>query len=269
MKITSGTYLFPVLGLRRRLHNLWLFQVIRKIFARIELLSRFSAGNRIMYSSRRSSRCRHQKHNFRINLLILATSAIAITAFNYRSGGDFIWRYNFPQFLCAIVIFYTATGSTLHKSEKSNTSSFCVLCRLRCTCRHDVLLRRCRTKSAIPSGNCESNEATIAKLSRLALSGLLLSQSRSRMPNIKQLDKSIPDHNFALENVARPYLFNYRTTSRLHHGLARRCKSRPRLAFRREHPSSYPHTYVNHPFAMLIYDYRLRWLVRHAGRAPP
>ena len=113
MKMTSGTYLFPVLGSGVDYTTYGLFHLMARFSTHRAFVKIFLQAFALCILIGVQIAVGAKNENFRISLLVLATSAIAITAFNYRSGGDFIWRYNFPQFLCAIVVFYAATGSSL------------------------------------------------------------------------------------------------------------------------------------------------------------
>ena len=58
----------------------------------------------------------------------LIAAALAITAFNYESGGDFTWRYNLPQFFTAIVVFYAAQAALRPESSSNeNKKQFMAL----------------------------------------------------------------------------------------------------------------------------------------------
>ena len=68
-----------------------------------------------------------------MSLGILMAAAFAITAFNFESGGDFIWRYNFPQFFTAIVVFFIAQAAVhaapiLNERKKQPTSLLSPAC---------------------------------------------------------------------------------------------------------------------------------------------
>lgn len=110
MRHESGTLLFPLLGYGvdyssyGHFINLAKFsgtRAIARVFLQAAVLLtlagvQYSAGIR--------------ETRFRLSFSILLAAAFAITAFNYESGGDYIWRYNFPQFLTAILIFFTAAA---------------------------------------------------------------------------------------------------------------------------------------------------------------
>jgi hypothetical protein len=208
MKMTSGTYLFPVLGsgvdystygtihLMTRLPT---HRALVKIFLQAFALS-LLIGVQIVAGIR--------NYNFQISLWILATSAIAITAFNYRSGGDFIWRYNFPQFLCAIVIFYAATGSTFRQqstSTKARLPFFVGILSLASM----MFYYDAAGSNPRPFRQMVVEKGDYLRSLRASLSGVSLADPTLKA-KYQAVERSIPNETIALENVARPYLFNYR-----------------------------------------------------------
>jgi len=208
MKMTSGTYLFPVLGSGVDYATYGVFHLMARFSTRRALgkifLQAFALSILIcvqLLASRRN-------YNRRISLWILATSAIAITAFNYRSGGDFIWRYNFPQFLCAIVVFYAATGSTFHQESSSTKARLAfyvgVLSLASMMFYYDAAGSNPR-----PFRQMGLEQKDYVRSVRASLSGVSLADP-SLNAEYQAIQKAIPNRAFALENVARPYLFNYR-----------------------------------------------------------
>ena len=108
MKHTSGTYLFPILGHGVDYSSYRIFSSMPRFSSSWAVLKIFLQGAALsLLACIQYSAGIHDRRS-RISFSILIAAALAITAFNYESGGDFMWRYNFPQFFTAIVIFFAA-----------------------------------------------------------------------------------------------------------------------------------------------------------------
>jgi hypothetical protein len=90
MKMTSGTYLFPVLGSGVDYTTYGVFHLMGRFSTHRAFVKIFLQAFALCVLICVQIIVGIRNHNFRISLWILVTSAIAITAFNYRSGGDFI-----------------------------------------------------------------------------------------------------------------------------------------------------------------------------------
>lgn len=123
MKMSSGTYLFPVLGSGTDYSSYHLFHSTSRFAGHRTMLKIFLQGFALLILLYVLFFIKSPKILLKLSCGVLAASALAITAFNYKSGGDFIWRYNFPQFLSAILIFYAATAIAFRESPHSKRSA--------------------------------------------------------------------------------------------------------------------------------------------------
>ena len=207
MKMTSGTYLFPVLGSGVDYTTYGLFHLMARFSTHRAFVKIFLQAFALCILIGVQIAVGVKNENFRISLLVLATSAIAITAFNYRSGGDFIWRYNFPQFLCAIVVFYAATGSSLllePSATKARLAFYVGMVSLASMVfYYDAAGSNPRPFRQIRVEHKDYVASLRASLSAVSIAGPSLNSE------YQAIEKSIPPRTVALENVARPYLFHY------------------------------------------------------------
>jgi len=58
------------------------------------------------------------------SIAVLVSAALSIIALNYASNADSIWRYNFPQFFAAIVVFYLSSMAIRNQSSQSASIGF-------------------------------------------------------------------------------------------------------------------------------------------------
>ncbi|MEO6966471.1 MAG: hypothetical protein ABI076_11340 [Acidobacteriaceae bacterium] len=144
----------------------------------------------------------------RFSIGILIAAACAITAFNYKSGGDFIWRYNFPQFFCATIIFYLISVSAINNVANPPRRSRLlfsagILALFAMIFYYDVAGQDPR-----PFRQMAMESRDYRPSLRASLTGLQLAS-----PKIKAqygaAEKSMPFNTTALENTAYPFLFNY------------------------------------------------------------
>ncbi|HZC42821.1 MAG TPA: hypothetical protein VE195_01520, partial [Acidobacteriaceae bacterium] len=207
MKMTSGTYLFPVLGSGVDYSSYGLFHVTARFYSHRALVKVFLQAFALLILILVQFIFGTRNFNFRISLWILATSAIAITAFNYRTGGDFIWRYNFPQFLCAIVVFYAATGSAFRQHPNSNRGRVAFYVGI-LSLAGMVFYYDAAGSSPRPFRQMGIEEGDYVRSLRASLSGGSLASPTLRS-EYRAAEQTIPYREAALENVARPYLFDF------------------------------------------------------------
>jgi hypothetical protein len=208
MKMTSGTYLFPVLGSGVDYTTYGIFHLMARFSTHRALVKIFLQAFALFILICVQLIVGIRNYNFRISLGILATSAIAITAFNYRSGGDFIWRYNFPQFLCAIVIFYAATGSTFRRQSTSTKARLAFFAGI-LSLASMMFYYDAAGSNPRPFRQMVVEKGDYVRSLRASLSGVSLADP-SLKAKYQAVERSVPNETIALENVARPYLFNYR-----------------------------------------------------------
>jgi hypothetical protein len=113
MKHSSGTYLFPILGHGFDYSSYGVFPIMPRFSSSHALMKTFVQGGALLVLAAVQYFAGIQDKKTRLSLSILLAAAFAITAFNYESGGDFIWRYNFPQFFTAILVFFLAQAAVL------------------------------------------------------------------------------------------------------------------------------------------------------------
>jgi hypothetical protein len=206
MKMTSGTYLFPVLGSGVDYTTYGIFHLMARFSTHRALVKIFLQAFALFILICVQLIVGIRNYNFRISLGILVTSAIAITAFNYRSGGDFIWRYNFPQFLCAIVIFYAATGSTFHQQSTSTKARLAFYVGI-LSLASIVFYYDAAGSNPRPFRQMHIEEGDYRKALRASLSSVSLASPSLRY-EYRAAEQVLPNREVALENVGRPYLFN-------------------------------------------------------------
>jgi hypothetical protein len=113
MKYNSGTYLFPILGHGFDYSNYIALPNLPRFSSSRALEKTFLQGGVLLILAGFQYFAGIQNKRTRLSLSILLAAAFAITAFNYESGGDFIWRYNFPQFFTAILVFFLAQAAVV------------------------------------------------------------------------------------------------------------------------------------------------------------
>ncbi|MHB1937921.1 MAG: hypothetical protein ACYCOR_15230 [Acidobacteriaceae bacterium] len=118
MKHTSGTYLFPILGHGFDYSSYGVFQKLPRFSSSHAFEKTFLQGGLLLALAAAEYFAGIQDKRTRLSLSILLAAAFAITAFNFESGGDFIWRYNFPQFFTAILVFFLAQAA-IHAAPDS------------------------------------------------------------------------------------------------------------------------------------------------------
>lgn len=208
MKMSSGTYLFPVLGSgldysayihlypvhpftgARSLAKLLLQGIVLAALAAI-LLRTGKSGRNLLLSSG-----------------YMAASSFAIIAFNYKSGGDYIWRYNFPQFFSAIIVFYAAASSSISiqpDSKRSRAGYYLgIICLIAMVFYYDASGKH---PQAFRQFNIEGTEYRHALYAGLANRRMESARVRNEYKLVQQ---SLPGTGASLENVAYPFLFDYK-----------------------------------------------------------
>lgn len=142
MKHASGTYLFPILGHGVDYSSYELFPGMPRFSSSQAVFKIFLQGAALLLLAGIQYYAGIRDRRSRISFSILIAAALAITAFNYESGGDFIWRYNFSQFFTAILIFYAAqaaiyTGPSSLRKQKV-VYSLAVVCLVSCIFYYDL-----------------------------------------------------------------------------------------------------------------------------------
>jgi len=209
MKLTDGTYLYPILGHGLDHTKSGVFgafaiaktprTVIKLFLQACVLLSLAAAVLTLRLSNRRALFC----------LGVTTGAAVGITAFNIAAGGDSIWRYGFPQFFSAILIYSVVMTALarevggLHRKRFAITMGILPL--IGCLFYFDVsgahpqLFREVRWESA------HYRDALRASLTDQSLS------SPSISAEYRATGSAVPENATLLENVAYPFLFRDQT----------------------------------------------------------
>lgn len=142
MKHNSGTYVFPILGHGFDYSAYGVFSALPRFSSSHALEKTFLQGSALLALAAVQYFAGIKDKETRLSLAILLAAAFAITAFNFESGGDFIWRYNFPQFFTAILLFYlaqAAVDSGSHSAGRKRAAYFLALaCLLGCIFYYDL-----------------------------------------------------------------------------------------------------------------------------------
>ncbi len=139
---------------------------------------------------------------------ILLAAAIAITALNYTTGSDSVWRYNFPQFFVAIILFYIASASTslhLPASKQLRFISYVGVVSLAAM----IFYYDASGTKPKPFRQVRWEFSRYKGSLNAGLSGRSLSSPYLHGKYI-EIENRIPKQDVALENVAYPFLFNYK-----------------------------------------------------------
>ena len=208
MRMTSGTYLFPVFGHGVDYSSYGVVQVKQVFHSYRAFLKIFLQGAALLTLVALQVFFGKKDHRTRFSAGILMAAALAITAFNYKSGGDFIWRYNFPQFFTAVIIFYLAAAGTTNQPDlrdyRTQRLFYCGLLALAAMIfYYDVSGEHPRPfrEVAIEWGDYQP-------ALRASLSGLKLA-SPAIEAEYRAAESSLSTTSRALENTAYPFRFDY------------------------------------------------------------
>lgn len=111
MQHESGTALYPLLGHGVDYASYHLFPNTPRFTGSQAMLKVFLQGIALLLLAAIQYLFGRRSDRSRLSFSVLVAAALAITAFNYESGGDFIWRYNSAQFLTAIFTFFAAQAA--------------------------------------------------------------------------------------------------------------------------------------------------------------
>jgi hypothetical protein len=207
MKLNSGTYLFPLLGYGVDYASYGLLHAAVKFTSTRSFIKIFLQAIALLILACIQVMAGAWERRARLSLSILIASAIAITAFNYKSGGDFIWRYNFPQFFVAIIVFYAATAAALHRKPAGRwvrDAFYCGVASLAAMIfYYDVSGKQPRPFREIRLEHNDYRDGL-----RASLTGISISSPRL-ITEYKAAEESLPIHSRAIENTAYPFLFGY------------------------------------------------------------
>lgn len=205
LKHSEGTYLYPILGRGFDYSSYGIFhsfaipktpRTIVKPFLQAVPLLGLGFFALAMGSSRRLLFC----------FGVMIAAAFGITAFNLAAGGDSIWRYGFPQFFAAVVIYSIAlagaSNDESHFRRRLLESSLAMISLTACVFYYDVsgrtpeLFRQAQWEAA------HYGSALQASLSGRSLSG------PATQAEYRAMQSGLPAHDVILEDVAYPFLLN-------------------------------------------------------------
>lgn len=208
MKINSGTYLFPLFGYGVDYSSYEIFHAAVKFTSKRAMIKIVLQAIALLALAFVQLIAGTKSRQTRLSLSILVSAAVAITAFNYKSGGDFIWRYNFPQFFSAILVFYAANAGIKHlRPELRRTRaafSLGVLSLIGMIFYYDGA-----GKKPQPFRQIKMELPDYRRGLRASLNGVDLSNP-GLVNEYRAVENSVPVHAKAIENTAYPFLFTYR-----------------------------------------------------------
>jgi hypothetical protein len=208
MKLTSGTYLFPVLGHGVDYSSYGIVQAKQVFHSYRSFLKIFLQGAALLMLAALQMLFGNKDNRTRFSAGVLIAAAVAITAFNYKSGGDFIWRYNFPQFFCAVIIFYLAVAGAMNQMNDRDRHAhklfyFGVFALVAMIFYYDASGEHPR-----PFREVAMEWGDYQPALRASLSGLDLA-SPAIEAEYRATETALSPGSTALENTAYPFLFNY------------------------------------------------------------
>lgn len=270
MKLTSGTYLFPVLGRGIDYSGYGLFQSVQKFhstrrFAKIFLQAAalLALVGIQLFAGRGREGGAYPQHKRRwFSAAILIAAAIAITAINYETGGDSIWRYNFPQFFSVVLLYYVVAASMLciHAETEAGHGMARVvfyagvLSLVAMMFYYDVA-----GKDPRPFRQVRMEWSDYQPSLRAGLTGLHLASPRIQA-EYRTVEDLLPQHATVLENVAYPFLFNYRNHKIFIADWPGAATPFPGWRFRGS-SSSFSNYLLSNSIRYIVYDYNYgRWM---------
>lgn len=208
MRLTSGTYLFPILGRGLDYSARGLFPAVVKFSTRRSILKVVIQGAALLVLAviQLSQKSKTRYSVFSITVLISA--ALSIIALNYASSADSIWRYNFPQFFVAVVVFYLSAMAMKNQFQQSASTGFAravaVVAMLLMIFYYDLAGRKPKPFQEIAQ-EATNWQAIAAGLTSQTLASPELGRE------YRSAENSIPTNEAMLENAAYSFLLNYRS----------------------------------------------------------
>jgi len=204
LKHTGGTFLYPVLGRGLDYSSYGVFhsftiaktpRTFIKLF--LHAIALFGLGVPFLLF-------RPNGRKAMFSLAVLLAAASGITAFNLVAGGDAIWRYGFPAFFAAVLI-YSATMTALSNSvqlpsRKKLATGLAILSLLGCTVYYDLAGKRPE-----PGRQFRWEFVRYPGELQASLSGRSLS-SPATIRQYEAINAALRFRGATLENVADPYL---------------------------------------------------------------
>jgi len=203
LKHSSGTYLYPVLGRGLDYSSYGIFHSFKIARTPRTVIKLFLHAVALFALAVVLVLFRWKSRRVLFGLSVLAGSALGITAFNLAAGGDSIWRYDFPQFFSAILIYFAVLAAlsqgSLDTPKKKMAIGLAVVSMLGCVIYYDLagthpqLFRQARWESSRYLGALQGS-----------LSGRSLS-SPAIAGQYRAINAALPVDGATLENLADPF----------------------------------------------------------------
>lgn len=207
MKHASGTYLFPVFGHGVDHSSYALLPAAAKFASKRSVAKVFLQPIALLVLAAIQIASGLSDRRARLSVGVLIAAAIAIAAFNYTTGADFIWRYNFPQFFAAIVIFYAITAAmSRHVPAHRRTQiayGFGIACLVLMIFYYDAAGTTARPFRTV---RLDAHDYRIGL--RASLAGTPLANP-ALVRDYRAAEAALPPGASAMENTAYPFLFAY------------------------------------------------------------
>ncbi len=208
MKQDSGTYLFPILGHGVDYSSYGMFPSMPRFSSSRGLVRVFLQGGALLVLAAIQLISGIRDNKAKLSLGILIGSALAIAAFNYESGGDYIWRYNFPQFFTAIIVFFVAQAAASnaldHARRPHKTYAFALLTLIGCIFYYDL-----EGGKVSPFREMRTDIALYRRNLGASLSGTQL-VSPSIRERYRAVEAALPDGAVALDVTTDSFLLTDR-----------------------------------------------------------
>ncbi len=258
MKLNSGTYLFPLFGYGVDYASYGLLHAAVKFTSTRSFIKIFLQAIVLLILACIQIMGGARERRARLSLSILIASALAITAFNYKSGGDFIWRYNFPQFFTAIIVFYAATAGAMHRKtvgKQIRAAFFCGVASLAAM----IFYYDASGKQPRPFREVRLEQQDYRDGLRASLTGVAVSNPQLTA-EYKAAEESLPAHSRSIENTAYPFLFTFKNRTIFLADWPGAAGQKPGWPFGRD-SKDLVHYLEDQSIRYVVYDYQYaRWV---------
>ncbi len=206
LKQSGGTYLYPILGRGVDYSSYGVFRSFKIAETPRTIIKLFLHGFALLVLGAVFLFLGLRRKKALFGLSVLLSAAFGITAFNLAAGGDSIWRYDFPTFFSAILIFSIVCMALSRDDpsprKKKLAFATAVLSLLGCIFYYDI-------SGANPELFRQSKwEASRYRPAlRASLSGQPLA-SASMIREYKAVNAILPTHGTALEDIGYPFLLD-------------------------------------------------------------
>ena len=207
MHHASGTYLFPVLGHGFDYSHYGTVPTLPRFPTSRTIIKVFLQAIALLILSLTATALAQPRSQLRFALSILAASIVAITAFNYKTGGDFIWRYNYPQFFLAILVFYCTCIAIVNRSPDAKRSRAMLLLGV-LSLTGMLFYYDVAGSDPRPFRDLRSNTGDLHKGLQASLSGRELESPAIQM-EYTRVQNSIPAGATALEDTGYSFSFDF------------------------------------------------------------